>query len=207
MSKSPEEGKIWEWRAFGQLSEGLVARVRAHPIRMGLRDIQGEDLYLISPDSDQNVKLRRSSNGWMLKFKLLFATGTTPFELYSESSELMYALPVPLHRLKEAAVLLATSLPSAINDETQLFDAEGFVNALAESSPPITETGVSKVRSQFAFDHGWLELADVDFEQRSTQSVSVHSTELEVVKEMSKQIEAGENLEVMNYIEACRRWG
>src|SRR4030095_12986916 len=67
MSKSPEEGKIWEWRAFGKLSEALVARVRAHPVRMVLLNIQGEDLYLISPDSDQNVKLRRNVGGWVLK--------------------------------------------------------------------------------------------------------------------------------------------
>jgi hypothetical protein len=207
MSKSPEEGKIWEWRAFGELSEALVSRVRAYPIRMGLKDIQGEDLYLISPDSDQNVKFRRSVNGWVLKFKLLFETRTAPFELYSESTELMYPFPVPMDRVKEAAVLLATSLPPAVLADDQPFNFDRFINALARSSPPITETSVSKVRSQFAFENGWFELADVEFEQRSTQSISVNSRDLKVVKEMTKQIETGKELEVMNYIEACRRWG
>jgi len=207
MSKSPEEGKIWEWRAFGKLSEELVTRVRAHPVRMGLVNIQGEDLYLISPDSDQNVKLRRNFGGWVLKFKLLFETRTAPYELYSESAEYIYTFPVPVERLKEAATLLATTLPTAIPGRTESLDVEAFVNALANASPAIVETSVSKVRSQFAFENGWYELADVEFEHRRIQSVSVQSRELEVVKEASQQIEAGETIEVMNYVEACRRWG
>ena len=206
MSKSPEEGKIWEWRAFGELSDALVARVRAYPIRMGLKDIQGEDLYLISPDSDQNVKLRRSPGGWVLKFKLLFETRTAPIELYIESVEYTYPLPVPLDRVKDAAVLLATSLPGTILGHDEHFDLTKLINALAESSPPIVETTVSKIRSQFAFENGWFELAEVDFERRSTQSISVNSHDLEVVKEMTKQLDAG-NIEGMNYVEACRRWG
>jgi len=206
MSKSPEEGKIWEWRAFGTLSDDLVTRVRAYPIRMGIKDIQGEDLYLISPDSDQNVKLRRSPGGWVLKFKLLFDTRTAPIELYSESVEYTYPLPVPLNRVKEAAVLLATGLPRTILGEDQLFDSDKLIKALAGSSPPIVETTVSKIRSQFAFENGWFELAEVDFEQHSTQSISVNSRELDVVKEVTKQIDSGK-LEVMNYVEACRRWG
>jgi len=206
MSKSPEEGKIWEWRAFGKLSDELVSRVRAHPIRMGIKDIQGEDLYLISPDSDQNIKLRRSPGGWVLKFKLLFETRTAPIELYSESAEYTYPLPVSLDRVKEAAVLLATSLPPTIFGDARSFDFEKLISALEESSPSITDTGVSKIRSQFAFENGWFELADVDFEQCSTQSISVNSRDLDVVKEVTKQLETA-GLEVMNYVEACRRWG
>jgi hypothetical protein len=206
MSKSAEEGKIWEWRAFGKLSDALVSRVRAYPVRMGIKDIQGEDLYLISPDSDQNIKLRRSPAGWVLKFKLLFATRTTPIELYRESAEYTYPLPVPLDRVKEAAVLLATSLPRTSLDDDRLFDFEKLINSLAGSSPSVVDTSVSKIRSQFAFENGWFELADVDFEQCSTQSISVNSRDLDVVKEVTKQLETGK-LEVMNYVEACRRWG
>jgi hypothetical protein len=55
MSKPPEEGEIWEWRAFGQPSETTLKLILDHPIRMGVKDQQGEDLYLISPISDQNV--------------------------------------------------------------------------------------------------------------------------------------------------------
>jgi hypothetical protein len=206
MSKSPEEGKIWEWRAFGKLSGELVSRVRAYPIRMGIKDIQGEDLYLVSPDSDQNLKLRRSPGGWVLKFKLLFETRTAPIELYSESAEYTYQLPVPLDRVKEAAVLLATRLPKKTLGEDGLFDFEKLINALGKSSPSIVDTSVTKIRSQFAFENGWFELADVEFEQRSTQSISVNSHDLEVVKEATKELDAGK-LEVMNYVEACRRWG
>src|ERR1700730_7942310 len=53
MTKPPEEGRIWEWRAFGHLSETLAAKVRAYPVRFS--DLRGDDIYLISPHSDQNV--------------------------------------------------------------------------------------------------------------------------------------------------------
>ena len=101
---------------------------------------------------------------------------------------------------------MATSLPTTMPGDDRLFDFEKLINALAESSPSIVDTSVSKIRSQFAFENGWFELADVDFEQCSTQSVSVNSRDLEVVKEVTKQLETGK-LEVMNYVEACRRWG
>src|SRR5262249_19208874 len=150
-----------------------------------------------------NIKLRRSPGGWVLKFKLLFETRTEPIELYSESAEYTYPLPVSLDRVKEAAVLLATSLPPTILGDARPFDLEKLIKALEESSPSITDTGVAKIRSQFAFENGWFELADVDFEQCSTQSISVNSRDLDVVKEVTKQLETA-GLEVMNYVEACR---
>ncbi|HET8675530.1 MAG TPA: hypothetical protein VFO63_07095, partial [Blastocatellia bacterium] len=69
MAKAPEEGEIWEWRAFGRVDERLASLILAHPIRLGISDHRGTDLYLISESSDQNVKLRKSGTEWLLKFK------------------------------------------------------------------------------------------------------------------------------------------
>jgi len=206
MTKQPEEGRIWEWRAFGRINETLAAKVRAYPIRFGLSDLRGDDIYLIAPHSDQNVKLRRYASGWVLKLKLLFETKTGPFELYNESAEFTYHFPVALDRLKDAARLLGVTLPVAALSIGSFAEAE-FVKALAESSPALTETRVSKRRSQYQFENGWLELADVKFATRSIQSVSVHSPDIEAVKEMLERLQLGDELEPMNYIEACRRWG
>ena len=71
----------------------------------------------------------------------------------------------------------------------------------------MSKTRVSKRRSQYQFEKGWLEMADVKFPTRDIQSVSVHSSEIEVVKEMIERLQPGDELEPMNYIEACRRWG
>jgi len=206
MTKPPEEGEIWEWRAFGPISERLAAEVRAYPIRMGLSDFRGDDIYLVPPRSDQNVKLRRYTSGWVLKLKLLFETRPGSFELYNESAEFTYQFPVSLGTLKEAARLLEVKLPDA-DLSTATFIEEDFVKALAESSPTVAETRVSKTRSQYQFENGWLELADVTFAKHDVQSISIHSPDIEVVKEMVNRLQPGDELEPMNYIEACRRWG
>ena len=206
MTKSAEEGRIWEWRAFGRINDELALRVRAYPIRLGVDDLRGEDLYLVSPLSDQNVKLRRYAKGWVLKFKLLLETEQGGFELYKESAEFMYRLPVTLDEVKAAAELLAVELPER-DPTTETFGEQDFVNALARSSPPAQETRVSKRRSQYQCGDGWIELADVGFESCEVQSISLHSQHIDEVREMLKSLEPGEELEAMNYIEACRRWG
>lgn len=206
MTKPPEEGRIWEWRAFGPISDTLAAKVRAYPIRLGISDLRGEDIYLVASGSDQNVKLRRYASGWVLKLKLLFDAKTRPFELYNESAEFTYYFPVSLDRLKDAARLLGVTLPVAVLSIESFAEAE-FVMALAQSSPAVAESRVSKRRSQFQFENGWLELAEVKFATRETESVSVHSPDIEVVKEMVERLQPGDELEPMNYVEACRRWG
>ena len=204
MTKPPEEGRIWEWRAFGHVSETLAAKVRAYPVRFS--DLRGDDIYLISPHTDQNVKLRGYARGWVLKLKVLFETKAAPFELYNESAEFTYPFPVSMGRLKDAARLLGVTLPVGTLSIDRLNDEE-FVKALTESSPAVAAMRVSKRRSQYLFENGWLELADVTFPKHENQSVSVHSSEIEVVREMVERLQPGDELEAMNYIEACRRWG
>ena len=206
MSKPAEEGKIWEWRAFGRINDVLAEKVRAYPIRFGIDDLRGQDLYLVSPLNDQNVKLRRYAKGWVLKFKLLLETESGGFELYKESAEFTYRMPVKIDELKAAAELLSIELPE--NDLAyQVFEEPDFVNALIRSSPPAHQTNVSKRRSQYQCGDGWIELADVEFETREVQSISVHSQGIDEVRGVIESLQLGDELETMNYIEACRRWG
>jgi hypothetical protein len=205
MTKAPEEGKIWEWRAFGLLSQRLAGAVRAYPVRMGIEQYAGEDIYLVSPTSDQNVKLRKSSIGWLLKFKLLFATAPQSIELYSETADHVYRFPIGRDQLTEAARLLETKLPDDLRqiDRPSL---DQFTQTLAESSPPIVRVQVLKVRSQYQFEGGWIELADCIFPRHRAQTISIQSPDLETVREMLDQLGPGDELEAMNYVEACRRW-
>jgi len=205
MTKSPEEGRIWEWRAFGRINEELAGRVRVYPIRLGIKDIQWEDLYLVSPKNDQNIKLRRYAGAWALKFKLLLETRPGLFELYVESADFTYRFPAELVTLRDAARLLEVALPESARSAS--FTDDEFIRALVESSPAVTETLVLKQRSQYQFDGGWLELADVAVGSHRVQSISIHSPEIEVVKSMLNELQPGDELEPMNYIAACRRWG
>lgn len=206
MTKPPEEGRVWEWRAFGPIRETLATKVRAYPIRPGVSDLRGDDIYLIAPHSDQNIKLRRYETGCVLKLKLLFESRPGPFELYNESAEFIYSFPVALEPLAYTARLLGVALPQPVLLNRSFGEAE-FVKALAESSPSVIETRVSKRRSQYAFENGWLELADVKFASRATQTISINAFEIEIVKGMLERLNPDNDLEPMNYVEACRRWG
>jgi hypothetical protein len=66
---------------------------------------------------------------------------------------------------------------------------------------------VLKQRSQYQFTGGWLELADVSVGTHRVQSISIHSPDIDVVKSMLNELQPGDELEPMNYIAACRRWG
>ncbi len=204
MSKLPEEGEIWEWRAFGRISGPLAARVRARPVRMNILDQREEDIYFISPANDQNVKLRKWRGLWLLKLKLLLRTGKDSIELYTESPRMMFAFPVPRSTLEIAARLLAVKPPETTEFS---FEKDQFIEAMERASPPALIIRVSKVRSQFEFDDGWVEIAEAKFPRIDTQTISINSHHREAVEKILGELEPDSALEAMNYVEACRRWG
>jgi len=205
MTKAPEEGEIWEWRAFGHVDEQLASRIQSHPTRLGILDHRGIDLYLISEASDQNVKLRKWGAEWLLKIKLLVSKAPRGVELYSESSTTVYRFPVSASELQFASSLLEVHLKTPL--DTNSFTDTEFINALVSSSPPAVRVEVSKMRSQFNFDGGWVEMAHVSFPRKRTQSLSIHSAERETVEKILDQLQPGAELKAMNYVEACRLWG
>jgi hypothetical protein len=203
--KPPEEGRIWEWRTFDPLDDEVLTRVRSHPIRMGIQDVSGEDVYFISPFSEQNVKLRLSSAGWVLKFKLLVEARPDGFELYDESVLFTYLVPVNRRTILEAAGLLNVTLSGeALKEET--LGAGELQETMAGTSPPVEVVRIQKTRSQYQFEDGWFELAQVRCESNECQSFSIHSTDLRVVERALSELPASGGLEPMNYVQACRKW-
>src|SRR5260370_1147035 len=130
----------------------------------------GEDIYFVAPSSDQNIKLRKSGDEWNLKFKLLLDREGS-IELYKETAEYLYRFPVGSDLLEETARLLSVMPPAEILRPRAYTVAE-FVALLEGSDPPVHLTPTKKVRSQFQFEGGWFELADVSFPQYRVQSVS-----------------------------------
>ena len=206
MSKAPEEGNIWEWRAFGRITDELARKVKSYPIRFGISNLPARDIYLIPPISNQNVKLRWNFTGLYLKFKLLIDTRLGQIELYSESVQYTYKFPISFQTLKEAARLLQVALPDAAL-LSQAFTEDETMRALAAASPPVVRVDVKKTRSQYQFDGGWIEMAGAVCGKHRAQTISIHSDKLEVVERMIESLQPGDELEVMNYVEACRRWG
>ena len=77
MRKPSEEGKIWEWRAFGKLPPELLSAVNSLPIRDGMIGRPDNDTYLTTPATEHNIKLREISGHLVLKLKLLLDSGIT----------------------------------------------------------------------------------------------------------------------------------
>ncbi|MFL6274625.1 MAG: hypothetical protein ACJ74G_05375 [Blastocatellia bacterium] len=205
MGKPPEEGQIWEWRGFGQISRETSAIVETLPIRNGIRDLTGTDLYLISPTSEQNVKLRLTEKGWVLKFKLLLDKQPDGIELYHESARWTFAFPVTLTTIQLAARLLDVTVPDdALYGDS--FDSDHALAFLGQATPALVQVGTKKVRSQYNLAGGWVEVANVVFGKRQVQSLSLHSVNVEAVERMIEQVHPDGGLTAMNYVEACRRY-
>ncbi len=124
----------------------------------------------------------------------------------SETSRMMFAFPVPRSALEMAARLLGVKLSENDTEEIAL-KKERFTESLAISQPPARIVEVAKVRSQFEFEGGWVELADVIFPRFQTQTISIQSLQIEAVESMLDELEIDSQMEAMNYVEACRRWG
>jgi hypothetical protein len=204
--KRPEEGDLWEWRAFGLLGPDLLAAVRARPVRSGVLDRREIDIYLPSPFNQHNVKLRCSTGEWLLKVKRFLAPGPRSIELYRESASQVSIFPLPVEAVQSAVSLLGVRL-----DDAELAAAvagpEEFLEAVTRSVPPLRPVKVEKSRSQYELDAGWVETADVTFPVCRIQSLSIHSPSLAVVERALDELQPNETLEPMNYIRACRRWG
>ena len=205
MTKSPEEGRIWEWRAFGKINQQIAVAVESLPIRNNIRDLPGTDLYFIPPVSDQNVKLRLADRGWVLKFKQLLEKHPGGIELYHETARWTYPFPISLATLEEAARLLDVTLSGDVLQH-QGFAKDETLAAIAVALPAVQQVTVKKVRSQYQCGDGWIEIANIRFDQHPVQSLSIHSSRIEAVEQMVEQLQPDEQLEAMNYVEACRRW-
>src|SRR5205085_2924187 len=187
MTKPPEEGQVWEWRGFGKIGRHIAAQVETLPIRNGLRDMAATDIYLISPTSEQNIKLRLTDKGWVMKFKLLLAKREDGIELYHETARWTYAYPLGTAVMKEAARLLDVTLPEAVLEAGAFTETES-VAAFHAATPVVVSVETRKRRSQYQFDGGWLEIADVDFGSRQMQSLSLHSATVAVVERMVERL-------------------
>lgn len=209
MNKPAEEGKIWEWRAFGKISKKLLKKIEAYPMRRDpvgrpLANLIGQDLYFVSPVSEHNIKLRKSiGSAWILKFKLLLDSKSDAVELYHESNKKTFRFPVKPRIIKETAALLNVELPEG---KLAKMNALKFIKVFAQTSPSIVLILVGKVRSQYQMPEGWIEIADITFPKKRTQSISLHAFRRSDVEKMLDLLQPGGKLKVMNYLEACRKW-
>ena len=182
----------------------MAEKIRTNPVRFGILDDLYEDSYLISPESNGNVKLRQSAGTWILKLKYLIEAQPGGIELYRENPALVCEFPVTPERIGEAARLLKVGLQDDFTGGRYLFTREQFLDILSVSNPPVKLVTLPKTRSQFKYDEGWIELASVKFPHGQEQTISVNAYNLSVVQMILQDIKPGPGLRVMNYVDACR---
>src|SRR5205085_9890854 len=136
--------------------------------------------------------------------KLLLEKQAGGIELYHETAGWTFAFPISSATMREAARLLDVTLPEATLEQ-ESFDMGQTISTLCAATPAIVSVTTKKVRSQYQFEGGWLEIADVDFVRRRVQSLSLHSASMAAVERMIARLHPDDRLTVMNYVEACRR--
>ncbi len=188
------------------MSPELLASVSSLPVRAGIVGRPEYDTYLISPVTDNNIKLRDLDGRSVLKLKPLLESAEDSIELYLESLDLLYEFPVAKPVFDQVCILLRTA-PAGDLSSIQSFGSEGFIRTLSTFRPAIKTVEVAKTRSQYVVPNGWVELADILFPHKRTQSLSIHSTNKEVVKRTLEDLKVQRGLKVMNYVKACRLWG
>ena len=205
MPKRTEEGDYWEWRAFGRIEERIRVYARSHPVRMGVLERPEHDIYLVSPANDQNLKLRKDGANWVLKVKVLLNKVGPGTELYREDPAQVFGFPLSPETVESAAALLAIRPP----DEPCLanpVNVDDFKRIMTGATPPVRAVEVFKIRSQYAINDGWLELASVEFPRNTTDSIAIQAAEISVLQRSVAAFAPDQNLVEMNYVEACRIW-
>jgi hypothetical protein len=172
---------------------------------MGVLERREHDIYFVAPANDQNIKLREDAGHWVLKLKVLLARAGPGKELYREDPRKVFGFPLSRETIESAASLLDIRIPD--EPPSELAGVADLRQLIARSLPLVTVVEVFKSRSQFQIDNGWLELAQVDFPGRRTESLSIHSAEVTVLERWLANLAPDKKLLRMNYVEACRLWG
>jgi exopolyphosphatase/guanosine-5'-triphosphate,3'-diphosphate pyrophosphatase len=155
----------WEWRTFGQdfgAAEPRFATLVAETVQ------NSEEIYLVSPSSDANVKIR---NG-MVDIKLLERVDANGLEQWRPTLK----EPFPLADSALAQVRAALGLPAA-PPRAEGRSLAGLLAALAPSGGPVRVVTVRKTRSRFHVHGCVAELADVIADGKKVRTVAIEDAD------------------------------
>ena len=198
-------GDHWEWRGFGQaLSEFQHWFRDLPPLYSPRQQLPTEDIYLWTPASVHNVKLR----GDALKFKRFLAR-EGPYERWLEDERDWLPFPLSPHHLRTLARLLGIHLPQAPD---RAIDRDVLLQLLARAHPPVHQVTVLKRRRLARWPHSTSEEVIVEWTHIlrpvAVETVALEHPSLPVLRNAHIRLEPllGAGLEAMNYLQAIGRW-
>jgi exopolyphosphatase/guanosine-5'-triphosphate,3'-diphosphate pyrophosphatase len=153
----------WEWRTFGEsLAEfdDRFAGIEAGGFQ------ESDELYLLSPVSDENVKVR----DLLMDIKTLEQVNPDGLEQWRPVMKGAFPLPAA-DVLKVFAALRVAPPPLARAD----YMLEQFVTELAEPGGRLRVIKVHKKRARYTIDGCMSELTEVVADDRRTRTVAIES--------------------------------
>jgi exopolyphosphatase/guanosine-5'-triphosphate,3'-diphosphate pyrophosphatase len=153
----------WEWRTFGESfgeSDGRLAALES----LGVQE--SDELYLLSPVTDENVKVR----DLLMDIKTLKQVNSDGLEQWEPVMKGAFPLPVP--EVKHVLEALGIAPPPLARPDYTL---EQFVAELVEPSGRLRAVKVHKKRTRYKVDGCMSEMTEVVADGRKTRTVAIES--------------------------------
>ncbi|MDP8321859.1 MAG: hypothetical protein RAO94_05875 [Candidatus Stygibacter australis] len=183
----------WEWRTFGEdlSKEAEVIRQSGDSF-----DRESEELYILSAKSNDNTKIRAE----LMDIK-------TPIRINNENS------------LEQWTVLAKSAFPIHINDLALVYKAFGlqlpylkqdeysytaYLEELIGKNPELRIVNVKKNRHGYKIDGAIVEIAEVQFDDVSQQTIAVEHADPKLVLQTVQKLGLTK-FENINYIKAMKR--
>ena len=183
----------WEWRTFGEdlSKEAEVIKQSGESF-----DRESEELYILSTRSNDNTKIRAE----LMDIK-------TPIRINDENS------------LEQWTVLAKSTFPIHINDLALVYKAFGlqlpffkkdeynyneYIEELIGRNPDLRIVNVKKNRHGYKIDGAIVEIAEVQFDDVTQQTIAVEHADPELVLRTVQKLGLTK-FENINYIKAMKR--
>jgi len=183
----------WEWRTFG---ENLIEEAEVIKQSGESFDRESEELYILSARSNDNTKIRAE----LMDIK-------TPIRINNENS------------LEQWTVLAKSAFPIHINDLALVYKAFGlqlpylnqdeynyteYLQELIGKNPDLRIVNVKKNRHGYKIDGAIVEIAEVQFDDVTQQTIAVEHADPELVLRTVQKLGLTK-FENINYIKTMKR--
>jgi len=190
-----ELGKIiprWEWRTFGEDFGAAEENIRKYECT---RVIESSEIYFISRNSDQNIKIRDD----LMDIKILKAVNEDKLEQWYPIMKASFPLGV-----EETREVLTQSNASHKLEGDLSLGLEDFIKQIIDPNPDLAAVGVFKKRYGYIIDEAVVELADLTIDGKSIRTTAVEHADPALVIRVVKALGLY-GLENVNYIQAMKR--
>lgn len=159
----PTAGGRWEWRVFGERFGAAEDRFAGLTVE---RVQESDELYLLSPARDANVKVREG----LMDIKKL--QQVNPDALQQWLPVMKTTFPIPAAKVGEVVTALRILAPALARAEYTL---DQLVEELEEASPAVRAARIHKKRARYTVNGCMAEVTEVRADGRTTRTIAIES--------------------------------